>query len=388
MQTRPMQTRRIAALVTVVCGVMLAGWLFGRHGTAQSAAPPPDPAIPVTAGTAQSQDVPVYAQGIGTVQAINTVNVKTRVDGQIMQAFFTQGQEVQQNAPLFQIDPRPYQATLDQAKANLAKDTAQLQGAQRDLARYGKLVGTGFQTRQSFEDQQATVGQLQGQVQADNAAIETAQLNLGFTAIRAPITGRTGALLIDPGNFVQASAATSLVSITQMKPIYVSFTLPATNLDAIRQNQATHLLEVDAYGADRTTLLAKGTLSFIDNHVDTSTGTIALKGSFANTDERLWPGEFVNARLILSIRHNAVTVPAQTVMAGPSGDYVYVIGPNDTVQRREVTLASRQDGLAVIATGIKAGEKVVVGGQYRLANNVKVKIESAGASPATAPQAG
>jgi multidrug efflux system membrane fusion protein len=383
-----MRTGRIAAIAVVSGGVVLAGWLFSRHDTAHSAAAPPDPAIPVTAGTAQAQDVPVYIQGIGTIQAISTVNVKTRVDGQIMQTFFTQGQEVQQNAPLFLIDPRPFQATLDQAKANAAKDTAQLQGAQRDLARYGKLVGTGFQTRQSFEDQQATVGQLQGAVQADNAAIETAQLNLGFTMIRSPIGGRTGALLVDPGNFVQASAATPLVSITQMKPIFLAFTLPATKLDAIRQNQAAHPLEVDAYAADGTTLLGKGTLSFIDNHVDTTTGTIALKGTFTNTDERLWPGEFVNARLILATRHNAITVPAQTVMAGSNGDYVYVIGPNDTAQRRDVQLASRQDGLAVIAKGLTAGEEVVIGGQYRLANNVKVKIETAGTAAATAQQAG
>jgi multidrug efflux system membrane fusion protein len=178
------------------------------------------------------------------------------------------------------------------------------------------------------------------------------------------------------------------VSITQVKPIYASFTLPATNLDAIRQDQATHKLEVDAYAADGKTLLGKGELSFIDNHVDTSTGTIALKGTFANTNERLWPGEFINARLILSVRHNAVTVPAETVMAGTTGDYVYVIGPEDTVQRRNVQLASRQDGLAVIAKGLSAGDKVVVAGQYRLANNVKVKVETGSAPAATAQQPG
>jgi multidrug efflux system membrane fusion protein len=384
-----MRAGRLTAIAAVMIGSGLGGWLLWGHNAAHSAASSQSsPAIPVTAGTAQAQDVPNYVQGIGTVQAINTVDVKTRVNGEIMRAFFTPGQEVPQNDPLFLIDPRPYQATLDQAKANAAKDTAQLQGAQRDLARYGKLVGSGFQTRQSFEDQQATVAQLQGAVQADDAAIETAQLNLGFTNIRSPIGGRTGARLVDPGNYVQAAAATSLVSITQVKPIYLSFTLPATNLDAIRQNQTANKLEVDAYAADGKTLLAKGTLSFIDNHVDTTTGTIALKGTFENTDERLWPGEFVNARLILSVRHDAVTVPAETVMAGPNGDYIYVIGPNDMVQRRDVQVASRQDGLAVIAKGITAGERVVVGGQYRLANNVKVRIETAGAPAAAAQQAG
>jgi multidrug efflux system membrane fusion protein len=371
-----------AALLTIGSGTWLTLALPKAHSAPQ---PPPAQAVPVTAGTAKAQDVPVYVQGLGTVQAISTVNLKSRVDGQIMQTFFTPGQEVQQNDPMVLIDPRPYQTALDQAKANEAKDQAQLQGAQRDLARYGRLVGSGFQTRQSYEDQQATVAQLQAAVQADHAAIENAQLNLGFTQIRAPIAGRTGARLVDPGNYVQASAGTPLVSITQIKPIYASFTLPAANLDAIRQNEATHPLEVDALGSDGKTLLGKGTLSFIDNHVDTSTGTIALKATFANADERLWPGEFINARLILSTRHDAVTVPEGTVMAGPSGDYVYVIRADDTVQRRDVQVASRQDGIAVIAKGLTAGERVVVAGQYRLANNVRIKTE-AGTTPALASQ--
>ncbi|HEY1933263.1 MAG TPA: efflux RND transporter periplasmic adaptor subunit [Acetobacteraceae bacterium] len=376
-----MGTKRVAVIAAACIGVGLGCWVLLGHQSARSAPPPPpDPAIPVTAGVAQAQDVPVYVEGLGTVQAISTVNVKSRVDGQIMRAFFTQGQEVKPNDPLFLIDPRPYQATLDQAEATAAKDSAQLAGAQRDLSRYGKLVGSGFQTRQSFEDQQATVGQSQAQVQADNAAIESAKLNLGYTMIRSPIGGRTGALLVDPGNYVQASTGTPLVSITQVKPIYVSFTVPATNLDAIRRNDASHPLDVDAYAGNGNTLLAKGRLSFINNQVATSTGTIMLEGTFANADEHLWPGEFVNARLILSVRHNAVTVPEHALMAGPSGDYVYVIGQNDMVQRRDVQVASRQDGIAVIAKGIKAGEHVVVDGQYRLANNVKVTIQSAPAA--------
>jgi membrane fusion protein, multidrug efflux system len=220
------------------------------------------------------------------------------------------------------------------------------------------------------------VAQMQGAVQADQAAIETAQLNLGFTTIRAPFDGRTGARLVDPGNFVQASAGTVLTSITQIRPIYVSFTLPASNLAAIHQEQATHRLAVLAIGDDGTTRLATGALSFIDNHVDTSTGTIALKGEFANADEMLWPGAFVNARLILSTRHDAITVPATTVMTGPNGNYVYVIRPDSTVQRRDVEVASRQDGIAVIGKGLTAGERVVVEGQYRLANNVRVRIDS------------
>ncbi len=383
-----MRTGRIAAIAAVVVGGMLGSWQLRADHAARSAAPPANQTIPVTAGVARAQDVPHYVEGLGTVLAINTVNVKTRVDGQIMRTFFTQGQDVLPNDPMFLIDPRPYQAALDQAKGNAAKDTAQLQGAERDLVRYGKLVGSGFQTRQSFEDQEATVAQLRAAVQADNAAIETAQLNLGYTMIRAPIGGRTGALLVDPGNYVQASTATPLVSITQIKPIYVSFTVPATNLNAIQRNQATHKLDVDAYGPNDEILLGKGALTFIDNHVNTSTGTIALEGTFANADERLWPGEFVTARLILSVRHNAITVPETAVMAGPNGDYIYIIRPNDTVQRRSVQVAVRQDGIAVISNGLATGEKVVVAGQYRLTNDVKVRLETTDTATTANRQAG
>ena len=258
-----------------------------------------------------------------------------------------------------------------------------MQGAQRDLDRYGKLVGSGFQTRQSFDDQQATVAQLQGAVAGRPGSGRSGATQSRLHHDPGADRGRIGERLVDPGNFVQASAGTTLASITQIKPIYVRFTLPATNLDAIQQGQAQHRLEVDAYASDDKTLLGKGTLSFIDNHVDTTTGTIGLKGTFANADERLWPGEFVNARLILAMRHNAVTVPEQTVMAGPDSDYVYVIRPDQTVQRRDVQVASRQDGIAVIAEGLAAGEKVVVDGQYRLDNSAKVKIENDGVAAAT-----
>ena len=372
-----MKKIHLLSLTAVILAAGLGGWLVSSRRPVEAAAPLDPPAIPVTAGIAKVEDVPFYAQGIGTVQTINTVAVKSRVDGQIMKAFFTQGQEVKQNDLLFLIDPRPFQAALDQAQAAEQKDDAQLQGAQRDLDRFAKLVGSGFQTRQSYEDQQATVAQLQGAVKGDRAAIEAAQLNLDYAAIHAPIAGRTGALLVDPGNYLQASAGTSLVSITQIKPIYVSFTLPANTLDEIQRNQAKHQLEVDAFGSDGKTLLGKGTLSFIDNHIDTTTGTIALKGTFDNGDERLWPGEFVSTRLILATRSDAVTVPAETVMVGPNGDYVYVIRPDDTVERRDVQLTTRQDGLAVIGKGISAGERVVVNGQYRLANNVRVKAGTA-----------
>lgn len=372
-----MRKLRIAALAAIVLGFGLGGWALYGPKEEKAVAAQPSPAVPVTAGAATARNVPIYAQGLGTVEAINTVSVKSQVDGPIMRVFFAQGQEVQPGDKLFLIDPRPYQVALDQAQATLQKDAAQLQGAEQDLARYGKLVGSGFQSRQSYENQQATVGQLRAATHADEAAIAAAKLKLDEALIAAPIAGRTGALQQNVGAFVQANAGATLVTITQLKPIYVAFTLPADQLDAIRRGQAQHALTVEALGSDGSTVLAKGALSFIDNHVDTSTGTIALKASFANADERLWPGEFVNARLTLGVRPDAVTVPAPTVMAGPDGSYVYVIRPDDTVLRRAVQVTVRQDGLAVIGKGLQAGEKVVVNGQYRLANNARVRIEPA-----------
>lgn len=376
-----MNKLRMSVLIAALAATAVGGWVVANRRPAEGAAPPsPPPAVPVTAGSATAQNVPIFAQGLGTVTTINTVNVKTRVDGQVMKVFFVQGQEVKEGDPLFLIDPRPFQAALDQAEANQQKDQAQLQGAQLDLERFGKLVGSGFQTRQSYDDQKATVGQLEGAVKADAAAIEAAKLNLQYAAIRAPISGRTGELMVDEGNFVQAVAGTTLVSITQIKPVYVNFTLPQDLVGQIRAAQAKAPLVVQAYDGSSQKLLASGQLSFIDNHVDTSTGTLAMEGTFANDNEQLWPGEFVTVRLILGTRPDAVTVPVATVMTGASGFYIYVIKPDGTVQRRTVTVAARQDGIAVIAKGVNAGEKVVVGGQYRLTNNTRVKIEPAGAT--------
>jgi len=361
--------------LAVVLG--LGGWYLATRPTVvTAAAAAPDPAIPVMAGSAEAKDVPIYARGIGTVQAFYTVTVKSRVDGQITKLLFREGQEVKTGDPLFEIDPRPYQAALDQAEAALQRDQGQLHGAQLDLERYGKLVGPGFQTRQSFEDQQALVDQLKGTIKADAALIDTARLNLGYAEIRSPIDGRTGARLVDIGNYIQATQGTPLVSITQLKPIFVSFTVPQESFDDIRKNQAAGPLTALAYASDDETQLAEGKLTLIDNQIDITTGTIHLKAQFDNQDERLWPGEFVNARLILAERKNAVTVPAQTVMQGPNGPYVYVIKPDDTVERRPVQVLATQDELAVIGKGLANGERVVVDGQYRLTSGTKVRIEA------------
>jgi len=373
-----MKKYRLVAMVAVLLAAGLGGWFgLGRRTEPAVAAPTGGPLVPVSAASAKAENVPIFAEGLGTVQTINSVNVKSRIDGQIEKVFFTDGQEVTQGDLLFLIDPRPYQAALDQAQANRERDEAQLQGAELNLDRYSKLVGSGFQTRQSYDDQKATVAQLKATLKADQAAIETAQINLQYATIRAPITGRTGKLMVDAGNYIQTGTGTTLVSLTQIKPIYVDFSLAQTLLDQIRQAQAKQPLTVKTYSGETKEFLAQGKLRFIDNHVDTATGTIALQGIFDNADERLWPGEFVTVRLIIGTRPDAITVPAQTVMAGSNGDYVYVIKPGDTVERRQVTVLSRQDGLAVIGTGLAAGERVVTDGQYRLANNVRVKIQSA-----------
>ncbi|HEY7301935.1 MAG TPA: efflux RND transporter periplasmic adaptor subunit [Xanthobacteraceae bacterium] len=367
--------RGTAAAIALLAAASVLIWYIEKPAPQSASAGPRG--IPVTAGQAEARNVPVELEGLGTVQAFNTVSVKSRVDGQITKVLFQEGQEVKAGDPLFQIDPRPFQATLQQAQANKQKDEAQLHSAQLDLARYQKLAPTGFSTRQQLDQQTGLVGQLQGAVNADQAQIESAQLNLDYALIRSPIEGRTGRRMVDIGNVVQTAQNAPLVSITQLRPIFVSFTVPAERLDRIRANQAKAPLTVIAYGMDDKTKLAEGKLTLIDNQVDETTGTIRLKAQFANDDEPLWPGEFVNAHLILAIRENAVTVPAQTVMQGPNGPYVFVLDANDAAHQRPVTVASTQDGFAVIEKGLAAGDRVVVDGQYRLTDGSKVKIDEA-----------
>jgi membrane fusion protein, multidrug efflux system len=367
--------KRMVQLSVVVAAAVVGGWWWlSSHGSrnTQPSAPP----VPVTQATAASHDVPIYVQGLGTVQAYNTVNVRTRVDGQITAVSFKEGQEVKQGDPLFQVDPRPYQAALSQAQANKAKDEAQLRSAELDLERYAKLLVPGFQTRQSYDQQTATVGQLHAAVQADQAQIDNAQLNLDYATIRSPIDGRSGQRFVDLGNIVQAAQNAPLVSIAQLKPIFVSFTVPADSLDEIRENQAKVALTVLAFSSDDKTLLSEGQVTLVDNQVDIATNTIHLKGTFANADERLWPGQFVSAHLVLSTRKDAVTVPAQAIMQGPSGQYAYIIKPDQTADRRDVEVATIQDGTAIIGKGIAAGERVVVEGQYRLTKGAKLTIEN------------
>ncbi len=331
--------------------------------------------VPITPGTVTAADVPVFVSAIGSVQAYNMVTIKSRVDGQIVAVDFTEGQEVKKGAKLFQIDPRPFQAALDQAIANQEKDQANLANAQRDLERDTQLLKSNLAvSQQTFDKDRATVAADQALVDADKALIETAKLNLSYADIRAPIDGRLGARLVDAGNMVRATDTAGLVTIAQLKPIFVSFTVPQENAHKVRERQAKAPLEVVADGDDNKTVLAAGKLSLIDNAIDQATGTIRLKGTFANDDERLWPGQFVNVRLVLNIRKGVPTVPAQTVQEGPAGDYAYVIKSDDTVERRAVEVAVVEGGTAVIGKGLAPGERVVVDGQFRLTNGSHIRI--------------
>jgi membrane fusion protein, multidrug efflux system len=379
-----MVRRAIGAVVILSLAAIVVLWRLNRGAELpDAAAQTPVPGVPVTAGTVAAQDVPVFLNGIGTVQAYNMVAIKSRVDGQIVKVDFKEGQDIKTGDPLFQVDPRPFQAALEQAQAAKQKDEAQLVGAQLDLDRYEKLLGSGWQTRQSYDQQKATVGQLQASIKGDEAQINTAKLNLSYADIRSPIDGRLGARLVDKGNLVHANDNTPLVMITEVKPIFVSFTLPQDNFDDLREGQNKAPLGVYAYSGDGKKQLADGKLTLIDNAIDQATGTIHLKARFDNDDERLWPGEFVSLRVILSTRRDVATVPSQTVQDGPDGHYAYVIKPDNTVERRAVEVASIQDGIAVVTKGLTPGERVVVDGQYRLTNGARVTPQ-APSTPAAA----
>ncbi|HJT06010.1 MAG TPA: efflux RND transporter periplasmic adaptor subunit [Stellaceae bacterium] len=369
---------RATVAIGVVVVVAALGWAAYSYTGGGHAAPsaPANPPVPITPGTAETRDMPIYVRGIGTVQAFNTVAVKSRVDGQIVKVDFTEGQEVKTGDPLFEIDPRPFQAALAQANAAKEKDQAQLTSAEADLKRYAQLVGPGYQTRQTFDQQKGLVGQLQAALKADQAAIDNATLNLTYATIRSPIDGRTGARLVDLGNLVHAADNTSLVSITQLKPIFVTFTAPQDQFGRIRKSAAAGPVEVQAISADDQTQLASGKLTLIDNQVDPATGTIRLKGTFDNADETLWPGEFVNTRLVVGIDKGAVTVAARALQRGPNGEYLFVIKPDMTVEIRNVEVAQVENGIAAIGKGLSAGEQVVVDGQYRLDQGSKVNPQT------------
>jgi multidrug efflux system membrane fusion protein len=310
-----------------------------------------------------------------------------RVDGELQEIAFTEGQFVRTGDVLAKIDPRPFQATLDQAKAKKAQDQAQLIAAQKDLQRARALIDKNFQTQQVVDQTQAKVDQFVAAIDADKAAIEAAETQLGYTTIVSPLGGRMGMRLIDKGNIVHAGDPGGLVVITQVQPIAVIFSVPQDYLQSITGAMKEGVLKVSAYSRDNFTRLGEGTLLLIDNQIDASTGTLRLKASFPNQDDALWPGQFVNARLELAMRNDAVAVPAQVIQRGPNALYAYVVKPDQTVERRAVKVGPVRDGVAVIEKGLGSGERVVVDGQFKLRAGAKVAVTMMAGSENEAPPA-
>jgi multidrug efflux system membrane fusion protein len=380
LETKPIAAahkRRRSLIISVLCGVaVLAGLVYWTQtpradNTARSKV---RGAVPVSVVSVSRQDVPVYLTGLGTVQALFTVAIHTQVDGKLQDVFFKEGQRVKKGEVLAKIDPRLYQAALDQAKARKAMDEATLTAAEKDLGRFRTLVQKNAETQQNLDLQQAKVDQAHASIDADIAAIETAQTNLDYTNIVAPNDGRMGVRLVDPGNVVHASDQGAIAVLTQTQPTAVLFTLPAHTLDSVRAAMARGQVEVAAYDRDNSRLLSSGTLATIDNMIDQATATYKLKAMFANGDETLWPGEFVNARLLLEIRKDAVVIPQVAVQRGPHGLFAWIVKSDNTVEPRPITTGTTTDDRTIVTSGIAAGERVVTDGQYKLQTGAAVTI--------------
>jgi multidrug efflux system membrane fusion protein len=322
--------------------------------------------VPVSVASVLRQDVPIMLTGLGTVQAYNTVTLKTRVDGQIMSVNVREGQNVRKGQVLAVIDPRPYQVALETAKANLARDQAQLNTAKANLARSQALLAAGVIAQQDYDTQKASAGQFEGTVQADQAAIDNAKLNLVYTRITSPIDGRIGLRLIDPGNMAHAADTNGMLVVTQMQPIAVLFTLPEDQLPSVLAQSHNGSLKVDAFSRDDQTLLASGKLETVDNQIDVTTGTAKLKAIFDNKDGALWPNQFVNIHMQLSTAKGALVIPMAAIQRGPDGNLAYVIGADKKVSIQPVTVALTQGNVAVIASGLQEGQQVVTEGQDKL----------------------
>ena len=338
--------------------------------------------IPVTVATAQKQDLPIYLSGLGSVAAYYTVSVKSRVDGQLVDVRFKEGEFVKQGALLAVIDPRPYQVALDQAQATLFKDQASLKDAQLNYERYkGLLQNSGAMSQQQVDTQKATADQLEGSVRNDQALVENAKLNLTYCHITAPVSGRIGLRLVDPGNIVHASDANPMLVITQLQPITALFTLPEDQLPAVAAQMRRGSLDVDAYSRDDQTKLATGKLLTIDNQVDQTTGTARLKAVFQNEESQLWPNQFVNVHLLLETRKGVTVVPDDAVQTGPQGSYVYVVKSDNTVEVRPVKVSITEGSLAQIAGGLTPNETVVIDGQDKLQAGTHVEPHTHPANP-------
>lgn len=349
------------------------------------------PMAPIQAATAQTQSVPQYFSGLGTVTAANTVTVRSRVDGQLMALHFQEGQQVEAGQLLAEIDPRPYQVALAQAQGQLARDKATLANAQRDLARYQKLAQTHLVSQQELDNQRALVSETQGTIKADEASVASAELNLTYSRITAPIAGRVGLKQVDIGNYISSGDTTGLVVLTQTHPIDVLFSLPENSIQAILQAQkAGQPLLVEAWDRSNSTLLTEGELLSLDNQIDATTGTIKLKARFSNQDDRLFPNQFVNARLKVNTLHDAVVIPVAALQMGSEGNFVWVVNSENKVSKKSVKPGLQDSEKVVISAGLDAGERVVTDGLDRLTEGAQVEVVAPHSTPLAsdkAPQA-
>ena len=385
--TKPIPTRARALAALLLAATCLL--CVAAHAQAPAAPPPQAPPVPVTVQTATRRDVPIVLRNIGAVQAFQIAAIRPRVDGTLEQVMFTEGQEVKKGDLLARIDPRPYQAILDQAVARKAATAANLANAKLDLARSADLARGQFASRQVLDTRVAAVAQLEAQLSADEAAANAARINLDYTSILAPFDGRLGLRNIDPGNVVRFAdnANTAIVTISQIRPIVAIFTLPQDALPAIQAAMARGKLPASAFSPDDKTLLGQGELITTDSIIDQATGTIRMKAVFTNDDTRLWPGQFVNVRLTLEIQKAVIAIPSSAVQRGPAGLFVYTVKDDQTVEIARVELGQDDGTLAVIRRGLDEGARVVVAGQSRLRVGAKVTITAPPGTPSAQPQA-
>jgi multidrug efflux system membrane fusion protein len=379
---------RIAALILAVIvagGGALYWYRGGAEGTdaGRAARAPGRAPVPVSVAVAAPRNVPIYLTGLGTVQPVLSVGIHSQVDGKLQEVPFTEGQHVKKGEVIARIDPRLFKAALDQARAKKAQDQALLGSAQKDLTRFKALATKSFETQQNVDLQQGKVDQLTAAIDADDAAIETAQTQLDYTTITAPSDGRIGVRLVDPGNVVRASDAGSIATLMLAQPAAVMFTLPSRVLDDVRRAMDRGPIEVIAFDQDNRLPLSTGELLLVDNAVDQATATIRLKAIFPNADDRLWPGEFVNARLLLETRSNVIAVPASAIQRGPQGLFAWVVTADNIAVVRKIQVGPTTDDLTIVSSGLKEGDRVVTDGQYKLQAKSPVTV-----SPAPAVAAG
>ena len=376
--------RRVTRIAALILAVIVAGggaiyWYRGGADgtdTARTARGPGRAPVPVTVAIAALRNVPIYLTGLGVVQPILSVGIHSQVDGKLQEVPFAEGQHVKKGDVIARIDPRLFKAALDQAKAKKAQDQALLGSAQKDLTRFKALGLKGIETQQNVDLQQGKVDQLSAAIDADDAAIETAQTQLDYTTITAPSDGRIGVRLVDPGNVVRASDVGSIATLVLVQPAAVMFTLPSRMLDDVRRAIDRGPIEVIAFDQDNRLPLSTGKLLTVDNAVDQATSTIRLKAIFPNEDDRLWPGEFVNARLLLETRSNVIAVPVNAVQRGPQGLYAWIVTAENIAVVRQIQVGPTTGDLTIINSGVSEGERVVTDGQYRLQTNSPVTVAS------------